>query len=68
MIYYKDIITNQPRRTFAEPRAVVKGGPIGAEGLLCIQKRTGNEVWIPRYLLIGASLAHFHALKGKADT
>jgi hypothetical protein len=60
-LYYKDIITGKLRRTFAQPVAVTCDGPLNAEGLLLRNRR--SEVWIPRYLLVGASLAHFHALR-----
>jgi len=60
-LYYRDIITNKVRRTFAKPVAVTRDGLVNAEGLLL--RNRCSEIWIPHYLLVGASLAHFNNLK-----
>lgn len=60
-LYYKDFVTGKIRRTFAKPRKVVRDGPLNEEGLLLENK--SSVLWIPRYLLVGASLAWFHCLK-----
>lgn len=65
MLQYKDFVTGKIRHTFAEPVGVRCDGLLGVEGLLLRQKRTGNEVWIPRYLLYGGSVAQFNELKRK---
>lgn len=64
-LYYKSIMTGEIRRTFAQPVAVTRDGIIGAEGLLL--RNRCSEMWIPHYLLVGASLAHFHALKKEKE-
>ena len=63
-LYYRDIITNKVRRTFAQPVAVTRDGIANAEGLLL--RNRCSEIWIPHYLLVGASLAHFNTFKSKA--
>lgn len=63
-LYYKDIITGKIRRTFAQPVAVTRDGIVNAEGLLL--RNRCSELWIPHYLLVGASLAHFNSLKAKS--
>lgn len=63
MLRYKDIITGKLRRTFAKPVAVTRDGPANAEGLLLLNRC--SELWIPHYLLVGASLTHFNELKRK---
>jgi len=60
-LYYKDIITGKIRHTFAKPVAVTRNGIAHAEGLLL--RNRCSEIWIPHYLLVGASLAHFNNLK-----
>ena len=67
MLYYKDVITNKVRRTFLQPVAVTRDGMMNDEGLLLKHPRTGHELWIPHYLLLGASLRKFHCLKAQAS-
>jgi hypothetical protein len=64
-LYYKDIITGKIRHTFAKPVAVTRDGIANAEGLLL--RNRCSEIWIPHYLLVGASLAQFNHLKATQE-
>lgn len=65
-LFYKDLNTGKLRRTQANPVAVTKDGPLGIEGLRLEQPRTGNVVWIPKYLLVGAG--HYSLSENKTET
>lgn len=60
-LYYKDFVTGKTRRTFAKPVKVIRDGPFNEEGLLL--ENRASVLWIPKYLLVGASLAWFNCLK-----
>ena len=61
MLYYKDFVTGKIRRTFAKPVAVRRDGPLNAWGL--VLRNRASELFIPEYLLYGASRAWFNNLK-----
>lgn len=65
ILYYKDFETGKLRYTFAKPVKVTRDGPLNEEGLF-LQNRRG-VVWIPRYLLVGASVAVFNSLKAQQE-
>jgi len=60
-LYYRDFSTGKIRRTFAKPVRVTRDGPLNAEGLLL--ENRASSLWIPRYCLVGASLAWFNTLR-----
>lgn len=60
-LYYKDIGTGKVRRTYGKPTRVTRDGPLNEEGLLL--ENRASVLWIPRYCLIGAALAHFNTLR-----
>ena len=64
MLYYKDIVDGKIRRTFGQPDRVERGG-IGGEGLIVKNKMT--EMFIPKYLLVGASRNWFDEIKRKQE-
>ena len=64
-LYYKDIATGKIRRTFAIPTRVTRDGPLNEEGLLL--ENRASMMWIPRYCLVGASLAWFHSLRAAKE-
>jgi hypothetical protein len=66
-LFYKDIMTGKIRRTQAVPVAVTRDGPLNIEGLRLEQPRTGNVLWIPKYLLQGAAITHFWEIKRKQE-
>ena len=62
MLWYKDIEDrNKLRRTFGEPIGVRRDGPLNAWGLVVRCRR--SELFIPQYLLEGASKAYFNDFK-----
>jgi hypothetical protein len=65
-LYYKDFDTGKIRRTFAKPVSVRRDGPLNEEGLLL--ENRASTIWIPRYCLIGASLAWFHNLRAPKES
>lgn len=63
-LYYKDIIDSKRlRRTFAKPVGIRRGGLADCDGLVLLNRC--SEVWIPHYLLVGASLAWFNTFKAQ---
>ncbi len=62
-LFYRDVVTNKIRWTKAVPVAVTRDGLLGVEGLKLEQPRTGNILWIPKYLLVGAAITHFWEIK-----
>lgn len=66
-LFYKDILTGKIRRTQAVPVAVTRDGPLNIEGLRLEHPRTGNVLWIPKYLLQGAAITHFWEIKRKQE-
>lgn len=63
-LYYKDFATGKIRRTYARPTRVTRDGPLNEEGLLLENK--ASILWIPKYLLVGAAVSQFYALKDKS--
>ncbi len=62
MLYYHDIQDrNHIRRTPAKPVGIRRDGPLNAWGRVLKNRR--SEVWIPEYLLYGASRAYFNDFK-----
>jgi len=65
ILHYRDIVTNRLRYTFGKPVAVRRDGPLNEWGLVC--QNRASELWIPRYLLYGASEAWFDQLKRQQE-
>jgi len=65
MLYYKDLSTGKLRRTFGQPIGVRRDGPLNAWGLV-IQNRS-SELFIPEYLLYGASRTWFNEFYRKQE-
>jgi len=65
MLYYKDFVTSKIRRTPAKPIAVRRDGPMNAWGL--VLRNRVSELFIPEYLLYGASRTWFHEIKRKQE-
>ena len=63
MLYYKDFVTGKRRRTPGRPVGIRRDGPMNAWGLI-VQNRV-SELFIPEYLLDGASRAWFNDFKAK---
>jgi len=63
MLLYKDIVTGKIRRTFGTPVGIERAGPLGA---WCLRVTNRSSVlWIPEYLLFGASRAWFNTFKAQ---
>ena len=63
MLYYKDFVTGKLRRTFGKPNSIRRDGPMNAWGL--VVRNRASELFIPEYLLEGASRAWFNDFKAK---
>ena len=64
MLYYKDFETNRLRWTHGTPTAVIRDG-LRIERLV-IEKKA-STLFIPRYLLHGASINWFYELKRRQE-
>lgn len=65
MLLYKEFNSTRIKRTFGNPVAVRRDGPMNAWGLVI--KNRCSELWIPEYCLVGASRAWFNTLKSKQE-
>jgi hypothetical protein len=64
MLLYKDIEDRtRIRRTFGKPIGIRRDGPLNAWGLVLQLKR--SELFIPEYLLTGASRAYYLDFKAR---
>ena len=64
-LFYKEFETRKIRWTNGKPVAVVKGGLLNAWHLVIARK--SDELYIPEYLLYGASKTVFNEMKRKKE-